>query len=54
MYKRLIREAKQFFRLDLNLINISQYVSSTSINELRLRMFEATIHAPDKLLTNED
>lgn len=33
IYKRLIREANQLFRLDLNLSNIGQYVLSTSINE---------------------
>ena len=35
IYKRFIKEAKQFFRLDLNLSNIGQYVPSTSINELQ-------------------
>lgn len=35
IYKRLIREANQLFRLDLNLSNIGQYVLSTSINELQ-------------------
>ena len=35
IYKRFINEAKQFFRLDLNLSNIGQYVLSTSINELQ-------------------
>ena len=35
IYKRFIKEAKQVFRLDLNLSNIDQYVPSTSINELQ-------------------
>ena len=37
IYKRFINEAKQFFRLDLKLSNIGQYVPSTSINELQAR-----------------
>ena len=35
IYKRFIKEAKQFFKLDLNLSNIGQYVPSTSINEFQ-------------------
>ena len=35
IYKRFIKEAKRFFRLDLNLSNIGQYVPSTSINEFQ-------------------
>ena len=35
IYKRFIKEAEQFFRLDLNLSNFGQYVPSTSINELQ-------------------
>lgn len=35
IYKRFIKEAKQFFKLDLNLSNIGQYVPSASINEFQ-------------------